>query len=162
MTDIVSPEKRSRMMSGIRGKNTEPELLVRKILFAQGLRFRLHRKDLPGNPDIVLPRKRIIIFVHGCFWHQHPGCKLAKLPKSNVDFWQKKLNENLARDRKVIEKLNSLGWRVLTVWECALRNQMVLEELGHLMFEWIEGKETMGSIPEPLNVTDSGYSERSS
>ncbi|MDD5323429.1 MAG: hypothetical protein PHD43_23060 [Methylococcales bacterium] len=89
MTDIVSPEKRSRMMSGIRGKNTRPEVLVRKSIFAEGLRFRLHRKDLPDNPDIVLPQKQVIIFVHGCFWHQHPGCRFAKLPTSNSLFGKK-------------------------------------------------------------------------
>lgn len=159
MTDIVSPEKRSKMMSGIRGKNTLPELLVRKSIFAEGLRFRLHRKDLPGNPDIVLPRKQVIIFVHGCFWHQHPGCRLAKLPTTNSDFWQKKLKGNSARDRKVAEELNSLGWRVLTIWECVTKDQAVLQVLGRLIFEWIEGKEVMGSIPEYTNAEDNNQSE---
>lgn len=154
MTDIVSPEKRSKMMSGIRGKNTRPELLVRKSIFAEGLRFRLHRKDLPGNPDIVLPRKQVIIFVHGCFWHQHQGCRLAKLPTTNSNFWLKKLKGNSARDKKVAEELNSLGWRVLTIWECVTKDQAALQVLGRLIFEWIEGEEVMGSIPEYMDAED--------
>ena len=134
---------------------------MRKSIFAEGLRFRLHRKDLPGNPDIVLPRKQVIIFVHGCFWHQHPGCRLAKLPTSNSDFWQKKLNGNLVRDRKVAEELNSLDWRVLTIWECVTKDRAVLQVLGRLIFEWIEGKEIIGSIPESTNVEDNIHREMS-
>ena len=106
MTDTVTPETRSRMMSGIRAKDTRPEKLVRSTLFAAGYRFRIHRKDLPGSPDIVLPGKKVAIFVHGCFWHRHKGCSLAKLPASNADFWRRKLNGNVDRDRKAIEALN--------------------------------------------------------
>lgn len=152
MTDIVVPEKRSEMMSGIRCKNTRPEMLVRKSIFSQGLRFRLHRKDLPGNPDIVLPGKKVLIFVHGCFWHQHVECRFAKMPASNADFWQKKLNENSVRDRNVLEELNRMGWRVLTVWECATRDKVLLQMLGHMIREWVEGNEIMGSIPEARNA----------
>lgn len=148
MTDVVSPEKRSSMMSGIRGKNTRPEVLVRKAIFAEGLRFRIHRKDLPGKPDIVLPGRKVLIFVHGCFWHQHEACRYAKMPTSNVEFWQKKLNENLSRDKKIQEKLNRSGWRVLTVWECATRDRSIFEVLGYLIRRWIEGDEKKGSIPE--------------
>jgi DNA mismatch endonuclease (patch repair protein) len=151
MTDIVSSDKRSRMMRGIRGKNTRPEILVRKAIFAEGLRFRLHRKDLPGNPDIVLSRKKVLIFVHGCFWHQHTECRFAKMPASNADFWQKKLNANSARDRKILEELNRLGWRVLIVWECATRDRSLLKVLGHMICEWIKGDESMGSIPDIRN-----------
>lgn len=152
MTDIVSPEKRSRMMSGIRDKNTRPEMLVRKAMFAMGLRFRLHRKNLPGNPDIVLTKKKVIIFVHGCFWHQHSGCRFTKKPGSNTDFWEKKLNENMIRDKKVIGELKLLGWRVLTIWECVTRDQAILKVLGRLIAEWIGGKEITGSIPKSTNT----------
>lgn len=149
-------------MRGIRGKNTRPEVLVRKAIFAEGLRFRLHRKDLPGNPDIALSRKKVLIFVHGCFWHQHTECRFAKMPASNADFWKKKLNENSVRDRKVVEELNGLGWRVLTVWECATRDRTVLKGLGHLIYEWIKGNENMGSIPESRNAEGRIYREISS
>lgn len=118
--DIVTREQRSRMMSGIKGKNTKPELLLRSVLHAQGFRFRIQRKDLPGKPDIVLPKYKTIIFVHGCFWHRHPGCKYAYTPKSNVEFWKNKLEGNVARDRITKEKLEALQWRVLIIWECQI------------------------------------------
>ncbi|MDE2433807.1 MAG: DNA mismatch endonuclease Vsr [Burkholderiales bacterium] len=133
MTDIVSPSVRSRMMAGIRGKGTKPEILVRKALFAAGYRFRLHRKDLPGTPDIVLPSRRIAIFTHGCFWHQHAGCKLAKTPSTNIDFWTLKLSTNKARDLAALEKLKALGWRTLVVWECATRNTGIAAELPRVI-----------------------------
>lgn len=107
-------------MSGIKGKNTKPELLLRSALHAQGFRFRIQRKDLPGKPDIVLPKYKTIIFVHGCFWHRHPGCKYAYTPKSNVEFWKNKLEGNVARDRITKEKLEALQWRVLIIWECQI------------------------------------------
>lgn len=116
--DIVSREKRSRMMAGIKGKNTKPEMLVRKLVHGMGFRFRLHRKDLPGSPDLVFPRLRKVIFVHGCFWHRHPGCRLAYTPKSNVQFWQDKLEGNARRDAMALTALNVLGWEELVVWEC--------------------------------------------
>ena len=120
MTDIVDSATRSRMMSGIRGKNTAPELLVRSLLHRRGLRFRIHRKDLPGHPDIVLPKFRVVIFVHGCFWHGHE-CPLFKWPKTRADFWQEKINHNKARDQIAINSLIVSGWRVAVVWECAVR-----------------------------------------
>lgn len=147
MTDIVDPDKRSKMMSGIRAKNTSPEILVRKILFSAGLRFRLHRRDLPGVPDIVLPRHHVVIFVHGCFWHMHSGCKLFKLPQSNVIFWQKKLEENLKRDQKNIRKLVDLGWRVLVVWECSTKNHLLLDKLANEINSWLQSKERTAEIP---------------
>lgn len=134
-------------MSGIRAKNTGPEKLVRSALFAAGYRFRIHRKDLPGCPDIVLPGKKVAIFVHGCFWHRHRGCGLAKLPASNADFWRKKLGGNVDRDRKAIEALNLSGWRVLTVWECVTRDRELAPELGHYIREWVEGVDETGEIP---------------
>lgn len=147
MIDKVTPETRSRMMSGIRSKNTRPEKLVRSALFAAGYRFRIHRKDLPGSPDIVLPGKKVAIFVHGCFWHRHGGCKLAKLPSANPDFWRKKLDGNVDRDRKAVEALILLGWRVLTVWECAIKEHE-LPEFGRLISGWIEESARCGEIPK--------------
>jgi DNA mismatch endonuclease (patch repair protein) len=125
MTDVVDPATRSRMMSGIRGKNTKPELLVRKYLHGCGLRFRLHEKKLPGKPDLVFPKYKVVVFVHGCFWHQHSGCKYASSPKSNNDFWAKKLSENVVRDLRHIEALTELGWRVIVIWECELREGQI-------------------------------------
>ncbi|MBA4110878.1 MAG: very short patch repair endonuclease [Leptothrix sp. (in: Bacteria)] len=146
MADIVSPTVRSRMMSGIRGANTKPELVVRKALFALGYRFRLHRKDLPGHPDVVLPGRHIAVFVHGCFWHQHLGCKYAKLPGTRADFWEEKLSANVLRDRHAIESLGLLGWRVLVVWECATRATASREALSGRLLEWIEGTALHGEI----------------
>jgi DNA mismatch endonuclease, patch repair protein len=118
MTDQISKERRSWNMSQIRGRDTCPEKTVRSILHRMGFRFRLHRRDLPGRPDITLSRHLSIIMVHGCFWHRHSNCKLAYNPKSNVAFWRKKFNENVKRDRRAIRQLRRLGWRVLVVWEC--------------------------------------------
>ena len=118
MPDIVSREIRSRMMSGIRGTNTQPELRVRRFLHSHGFRYRLHDRTLPGQPDIVLPRYRTVVFVHGCFWHQHPGCRFATRPDTNADFWRAKLAGNVARDRRQGEVLMRRGWRVEVVWEC--------------------------------------------
>lgn len=119
MTDDppVLPE-RSSLMARVKGKNTKPELLVRKELHRLGYRFRLHRRDLPGRPDIVLPKYKTAIFVHGCFWHRHPGCSKASTPKTRVDFWQDKFTTNMARDRRNEDALRSDGWQVLVVWEC--------------------------------------------
>ena len=120
------------MMSGIRARDTTPELLVRKFLHAEGLRYRLSVRALPGSPDLVLPRWKAVIFVHGCFWHRHPGCPLAYTPKSREDFWQEKFKKNIARDAAAISALREAGWRVIVVWECTLRandRQLVLAEL---------------------------------
>lgn len=114
--------KRSAQMSRIRSANTRPELAVRKALHAKGFRFRLHRRDLPGNPDIVLPRYRVAVFVHGCFWHQHPGCRLASWPKSRTEYWGPKLGRNVERDGLAARQLQELGWRPIVVWECDTRS----------------------------------------
>lgn len=119
--DIVTPAARSAMMSRIRGKNSRPELALRRQLFAAGYRFRLHRRDLPGSPDIVLPKHGVVIFVHGCFWHRHVGCAKATTPSSNAAFWATKFAANVERDAAAIERLGALGWRVAIVWECAIR-----------------------------------------
>ncbi|MHB1077038.1 very short patch repair endonuclease [Thiobacillus sp.] len=121
MVDVVDPATRSRMMSGIQGKNTKPELLVRRYLHSRGLRYRLHVKTLPGKPDIVLPKYRTVVFVHGCFWHQHSNCKFATTPSSQPDFWANKLAQNVMRDQYQTNALRESGWRTLIIWECELR-----------------------------------------
>ena len=118
--DKVSKEARSKMMAAVRGKNTKPERLVRKALFAAGYRFGLHSKKLPGSPDIALPKYKTVVFVHGCFWHGHSCPKGTKRPASNKAFWDKKLNGNAARDRRNIAALRKTGWQVVVIWECAL------------------------------------------
>lgn len=118
--DRISKEKRSWNMSRIKGKNTKPEILVRSILHKAGYRFRLHRKDLPGKPDIVLPKFNAVIFIHGCFWHRHKGCKNAVLPKTRIDFWKEKLNGNVERDKNVRHQLENRGWKVIVIWECEI------------------------------------------
>jgi len=122
VTDRVSRKKRSEMMSRIRSKNTKPEILVRKWLHKQGFRFRLHQKDLPGKPDIVLPKYRTVIFVHGCFWHRHPGCKRTTTPSTNTEFWEEKFRKNVDRDVRNRETLEALGWKVIVVWECEVKD----------------------------------------
>jgi len=125
--DRVSKEKRSEIMGKVNSKNTGPELIVRKILHRLKYRFRLHKKNLPGNPDIVLPKHKKIIFVHGCFWHGHENCSKGRLPKTNQQYWQDKIISNRKRDLKAIEELNKLGWKVLVVWSCQIKNQEQLE-----------------------------------
>jgi DNA mismatch endonuclease, patch repair protein len=120
MVDVLTPEQRQLNMSRVRGRDTKPEMTIRRGLHARGLRYRLHDKRLPGRPDLVFPRFRVAVFVHGCFWHSH-GCGLSKLPATRQDFWKQKLEGNAARDLAAINTLRSLGWRVLVVWECALR-----------------------------------------
>lgn len=122
MADVVNSETRSRMMSGIRGKNTKPEILIRSLLHRRGFRFRLHDKKLPGKPDIVLPRYRAVILIHGCFWHGH-DCHLFKWPSSNEYFWKEKITRNKEVDRLAVTGLITLGWRVLTIWECSLKGK---------------------------------------
>lgn len=121
--DILAPEQRSVLMSRIRGKDTKPELAVRRIAHRLGFRFRVHRRDLPGTPDLVFPRLRKVVFVHGCYWHRHPGCRYAYSPKSNVSFWQAKFDANITRDRLVLDELTKLGWQVLTIWECEVKDE---------------------------------------
>lgn len=140
MVDVVTPEKRSQMMAGIRGQDTKPEIAIRKLLFARGYRFRVRRKDLPGKPDIVLPKHNSVIFVHGCFWHGHAQCNLFRMPKSKQEFWNKKIAGNIVRDEIAIAKLLEEGWRVCTVWECALkgRNRLGEDKVINSLKEWIE------------------------
>ena len=116
-------EQRSRNMSAIKSKNTKPEIKVRKVLHSMGYRFRLHSKDLPGSPDIVLPKYKTVIFVHGCFWHRHENCKYASTPKTRQEFWNKKFNENINRDKINQENLSSKGWKIIIVWECEIKDK---------------------------------------
>ena len=115
-------EQRSRNMSAIKSKNTKPEIKVRKVLHSMGYRFRLHSKDLPGSPDIVLPKYKTVIFVHGCFWHRHENCKYASTPKTRKEFWNKKFTENKKRDLEIQEKIKILDWRSVVIWECETKN----------------------------------------
>ena len=126
MADIVSPEKRSSMMSGIRGKDTKPEIIIRCLLHQFGYRFRLHRKDLPGRPDIVLPKWRTVIFVNGCYWHGHEDCHLFRPPKTRTEFWTNKIEKNQARDQRNHTALEDAGWKVLVIWECAVSKKLSL------------------------------------
>ena len=139
MTDIVDAKTRSRMMAGIRGKDTRPELTVRKGLFRQGFRYRLHDRRLPGHPDLVFPRYRAVIFIHGCFWHRHQ-CHLFKWPKTRRQFWRKKLTGNVRTDRRNYARLEEQGWRILTIWECALkgRTRRSPEKIIAQVSRWLE------------------------
>ena len=119
--DVHEPQIRSYNMSRIRSKDTKPEIVVRKFLFSKGFRFRLHAKDLPGKPDIVLPRYRTVIFIHGCFWHGHKDCKYFVIPKTKTDWWLNKINKNIENDQKNIVSLEKMGWKVIVVWECELK-----------------------------------------
>lgn len=138
MTDVVSPTKRSQMMAGIKGKNTKPEIIVRKGLFKKGFRYRLHRKDIPGKPDLVITRYNTVIFVNGCFWHLH-DCHLFKWPQQNRDFWKDKLVKNLKRDKRNYEQVAQLGWRICTIWECALKGHSTYEiaQLLDSLSDWL-------------------------
>lgn len=149
MTDVVTKAVRSKMMAGIKGKDTKPEILVRRLLFAEGFRFRLHRKDLAGAPDIVLPKYGVAIFVHGCFWHAHAECRFYRLPSSNANFWRTKLMRNVERDKNANAELLKTGWRVLTVWECATKGPVEAELLGRKLSRWIVGNRRAGEIRGP-------------
>jgi len=127
MTDVYGPEKRSAVMRRVKGRNTSPEMKVRRALTTLGARYRLHRKDLPGNPDVVMPGRRLAIFVHGCFWHGHDCARGARVPQQNRDYWVAKVARNAARDAKSREALRALGWRVETIWECELKDAVALE-----------------------------------
>lgn len=128
MADVMTPKQRSRCMAAVKGKDTKPEMIVRKYLFSSGMRFRVQVRKLPGTPDIVLPKYKTAIFVNGCFWHRHEGCKYFRLPKSNVEFWKEKIERNIERDKESMQALFDLGWKVVRVWECELRNKANREE----------------------------------
>ena len=150
MTDIVDKATRSRMMSGIRGKNTKPEMLVRSLLHRCGFRFRLHRKDLPGKPDIVLPKYRAVIFVHGCFWHGH-DCKYFRWPSSRPAFWRAKIERNRLNDATSVANLLETGWRVAVVWECATRGKTdeSMVRVGKGIKAWLYSDDASLVLPGP-------------
>lgn len=132
MVDHISPERRSWLMSRVKGKNTTPEVRVRQIAHGMGLRFRLHRKDLPGKPDLVFPKYRVALLVHGCFWHRHPNCKKSSIPKSNSEFWENKFARNVQRDVENMEDLVALGWKPIIVWACET-DDMVRDKLKGIL-----------------------------
>lgn len=132
MADVVDAETRSRMMAGIRGRDTQPEMEVRRKLHAAGYRYSLQRRDLPGRPDIVLTKHKLAVFVHGCFWHRHPGCRFASVPSTRTDFWAEKFATNVKRDQRNVLALVELGWRVAVIWECGVRAD------HNRMLAWLE------------------------
>lgn len=138
MTDVFTPEKRSRVMAGIKSKNTKPELVIRHMLFRAGFRYRLQGKKLPGRPDIVLPRWKTVIFVNGCFWHGHAGCRYFHLPLTRKEFWRNKIEGNAARDRREWKQLQNLGWKVIVIWECATRKKTLLPLLQEKILQSIQ------------------------
>lgn len=140
LVDIVSKEKRASMMASVRQKNTRPEVLLRQALHRLGLRFRIHRRDLPGTPDIVLPSHRTVIFVHGCFWHRHEGCRRTTLPATKTAFWADKFSKNVERDRKVQKALITLNWRVVVIWECQLSTLGSASALAESFFRTLRRK----------------------
>lgn len=138
--DVYDAEKRSAVMRAVKSRNTKPEIKVRQLLHKAGYRYRLHRKDLPGKPDIVFPSKKAAIFVHGCFWHQHAGCPHADRPAANNDYWTKKLNRNMERDKANIIALANEGWRTLILWECEIKKGDVLDEVKNFLEKPASGR----------------------
>ncbi|APL95570.1 DNA mismatch endonuclease Vsr [Sphingobium indicum] len=135
MVDIVDAATRSRMMAGIRGKDTGPEVTLRRAMHARGFRYRLHVRSMPGRPDLVFPRYKAVVFVHGCFWHRHEGCRYATSPATRSEFWAEKFATNLARDRNNEERLRAAGWRIAVVWECALKRS--IDEVVEQLSRWL-------------------------
>ncbi len=135
MADVLSKEQRSKCMSHIRSKDTKPEVLVRRFLFAHGFRFRLHRKDLPGKPDIVLSKYKTVIFINGCFWHGHQDCKYSTIPETNREFWKNKISGNIQRDKETYSRLVKLGWNVIEIWQCQLKPKTRDHTLQNLITE---------------------------
>ena len=150
MVDVVTQQKRSQMMSGIKGKGTQPEREIGRILHACGLRYRLHRTDLPGKPDLVFPRHKAVVLVHGCFWHGH-NCHLFKMPQTRTHFWRDKIQRNRVRDRSQLDQLIDRSWRVMIVWECALkgRERLPRSELASEMADWIRAGNEFAEIQGP-------------
>lgn len=142
--DRITSEQRSRLMARVRAKNTAPEVNVRKTAHAMGLRFRIHRRDLKGTPDLVFPKHKVAMFVHGCFWHQHPSCKRATAPQTRREFWEAKLAGNVKRDKEVVQQLVSEGWRVEIIWECETKDAAELTRRISKVFA--EGRKTAPSI----------------
>ena len=149
MADIVDQETRSRMMAGVGRKDTKPEMILRKTLHARGLRYRLHARDLPGCPDLLFPKYRAVVFVHGCFWHRHEGCRYTTTPATRPEFWKRKFAANVERDADVLSQLASNGWRVAIVWECALRKPDLVPSATQAVKEWLNSEDTFLELSEP-------------
>ena len=141
MADVMTPEQRSRCMAAIKGKDTKPEMIVRKYLFSRGLRYRVNNRKLPGSPDIVLKKYKTVVFIDGCFWHGHEGCKYYRLPKTNVDFWRHKIAMNIARDYANSVDLRLSGWKVIRVWECDIKTKVKREATLESLYQEIVGTE---------------------
>ena len=154
MTDIVDQRTRSRMMAGIRGKDTGPEMALRRAMHARGFRYLLHAKGLPGRPDLVLPKYGSVVFVHGCFWHRHPGCRYTSIPSTRPDFWQTKFEVNLVRDNAARGALLAAGWRVATVWDCAVRKPQQVEFAVNILASWLRSGAAEIEIGETAVVAD--------
>lgn len=137
MADIVDKQTRSRMMAGIKGKDTKPELVLRRALHARGFRYRLHSKDLPGRPDLVFPKHHAVVFVHGCFWHRHEGCRYTTSPSTRPEFWQAKFDANVIQDAAIRDQFMETGWRVATVWECSLHKTNQLAATVDVLAAWL-------------------------
>lgn len=152
MADVMTPEQRSRCMAAIRGKDTKPEILVRKFLFSKGLRYRVNNRKLPGSPDIVLKKHKTVVFIDGCFWHGHEGCRYYKMPKSNVDFWERKISHNKARDVSNTAVLKLMGWKVIRVWECDIKTRERRDFTLRKLFAEITGE---GVHENALPITES-------
>lgn len=146
MADIVDKRTRSRMMAGIRGKNTKPELLLRSALHKRGFRYRIHVRDLPGNPDMVFAKYNAIIFVHGCFWHRHEGCRYATTPSSNEDFWKVKFEATIKRDLLIIKQLEEAGWRIAVIWECSLKARKI-SNISDTIASWLKTHKRKLELP---------------
>ena len=142
MTDIMTPEQRSRCMAAVKGKDTKPEMIVRKYLFSRGLRYRVNNRRLPGSPDIVLKKYKTVVFIDGCFWHGHEGCRYFRIPKSNVDFWRHKIAMNIARDYSNTVDLQLAGWRVIRIWECEIKTKAKQEITLATLYAQITGIQT--------------------
>ena len=140
--DDLTAAQRHKNMCAIKSRDTKPELLVRRFLFSKGYRYRLQVRDLPGCPDIVMRKRKVVIFVNGCFWHQHKGCKFSRIPWNNRKYWADKLKRNVQRDLDAKQKLLSSGWRILIVWECALKTKRNLEQNQQKILNWLEGQDT--------------------
>lgn len=160
MPDVVDKETRSRMMAGIRGRNTRPEISLRKALHRLGFRYRLHGRKLPGRPDLVFPMYRAVVFVHGCFWHRHAGCPYCTTPDSNYDFWQAKFLENTTRDARNLEHLRTAGWRIAIVWECITRKQPA-EVIAAGLGEWLQSDLPEWELPERSASSPTSFGESS-
>ena len=152
--DLVDKQTRSRMMSNIKDKNTKPEITIRSLIHNLGFRFRLHDKYLPGKPDIVLKKYKVVIFIHGCYWHRHENCKLASTPKQNAEFWQNKFEDNVRRDGEVYFQLKTLGWRTAVIWECSIRDKQNLPDSIDLLASWIKSDSEYLEIPSRLVELD--------